>query len=166
MSEFEKDLKQAQTDIQTLVVSVTRLSVMMENAEKRHDSDIRLITDAVKGINNLQEKVAATLNMEKDITSVREAVLELKGDIRTARHDLNTALNTLQAIPLLQKITAENRVKIEALETWRDEIKGAATATGTIIKGAWAVFGAAILGAAYFLAKLFFHNGGMDNGGY
>lgn len=164
MSHIEQDLKQAQSDIQTLVVSVTKLSVMMENAEKRHDTDVKLISDAVKGINALQEKVATAINLEKDINIVRESLLELKGDIRTARHDLNTALNTLQAIPVMNKQLAEQAVKIEALETWRDEIKGAANAGAWIGRVLWAVFGTGFLAVAFFVLKSYFSGG--DNVGY
>lgn len=165
---MEKDFEQAQQDIKTLVVSVTRLSVMMENSEKRHDADIKLITDAVRGINGLQEKVAATLNLEKDIAIVRDSLSEIKGDVRTTRHDLNNALQTLHALPVMQKLIAEQGIKIEGLETWRDEIKGAASAAGAIAKGAWAIFGAGLLALGYSVLKIFFGStgGGTGNGGY
>jgi hypothetical protein len=163
---MEKDIEQAQQDIKTLVVNVTRLSVMMENSEKRHDEDMKLISEAVRGINGLQQKVASTLNLDKDIVMINEKLGEIKGDVRTTRHDLNTALNALQALPIMQKLIAEQGIKIETLETWRDEIKGASSAVGTIMKGAWAVFGAGALALGYALLKLFFGGSGENNGGY
>lgn len=172
MVELNKLVQKNTDDIQTLVISVTKLSTMMENVEKRHDSDLGMIRDAVQGINSLQQKLSATLGMEKDISAVREMVLELKGDVRTARHDLNTALNVLQAVPILnEKILDVNAklaaaiVKVEALETWRDKVSGAASATGLIIKSAWAVFGAAILAIGYAVVQ-YVIGSSADNGGY
>ncbi|AWM37011.1 hypothetical protein GobsT_50920 [Gemmata obscuriglobus] len=128
----EEDVRKNSKDIHELTVNVTRLATIVENSEKRHDSDMDVMKEAVQGISRLNERIGATVGMEKDIASMRETMAEQKGDIRTIRHDLNNALNAITGISIVNEklneatsTIAAQGAKIEGLESWRDKMDGA-----------------------------------------
>ena len=131
----EDDVKKNRADIHTLTVNVTRLATIVENAEKRHDTDMEVMKEAIRGISRLNERIGATVGMEKDIAGIRDTLAEQKGDIRTIRHDLNNALNAITGIAIVSEklneataALAAQGAKVEGLESWRDRLDGSGVA--------------------------------------
>lgn len=163
----EDDVRKNSDDIHTLTVNVTRLATIVENSEKRHDSDFEMMKEAVKGISRLNERITATVSMEKDIAEMRGLIAEQKGDVRTIRHDLNNALNSLNGIGILgEKLNdatsaiAAQGAKIEALETWRNKLDGAGGALRLAGSALWALVGSGVVALGYFAFRQFFGGGG------
>ena len=159
----EDDVRKNTQDIHTLTVNMTRLTTIVENSEKRHDSDMVMMKEAVQGISRLNERIGATVGMEKDISSMRDMLGELKGDTRTLRHDLNNALNAINGITALgEKLNeatstiAAQGAKIEALESWRDRLDGAGGALKGVGSALWAVFGTGIIAIGFFVFRAYF----------
>lgn len=128
----DEDLRKNTQDIHALTVNVTRLATIVENAEKRTDTLMGVIQEAVTGINRLNERMGATVGMEKDIATMRDTMAEQKGDIRTIRHDLANAMNAITGIGIVNEklneatsTIAAQGAKIEGLESWRDKLDGA-----------------------------------------
>lgn len=166
---LREDVKQNTADIKELVQQVTRVATLVESAEKRHEQDMSVLRELFEKVNGLNQRMGATIGLEKDIAAIRETTIEIKGKLeaetRTLRHDLNTALNVQQAVPIHgQKIT-RLETEVAALNKWKDEFTGAAKASGAWVKTIWAVLGTAVLALGGFLAKIFFTHGG-DNGGF
>lgn len=153
MAEAE-DIRKNTQDIHLLTVNVTRLATIVENSEKRHDSDLDIMKEAVQGIARLNDRIGATVGMEKDIASMRETMAEQKGDVRTIRHDLNSALNAVNGIGAVNEklndatsTIAAQGARIEGLADRVNNIeKGNASRDGKVagIQGAartfWSVF--------------------------
>lgn len=149
--EVQAQIRKNTDDIHALTVSVTKLTAIVENSEKRHDQDLDVIRQAVQGINDLNARMSATIGMEKDIGSLREMLGEKVADIRTIRHDLNTVMNALQGISIVsEKVNeasvrlADHEARINAIESWKDKIEGGATVIKTGGKWFWAVFGGVV----------------------
>lgn len=124
----EEDTRKNTNDIHALTVNVARLTTIVENAEKRHDSEMVTMKEAIQGINRLNERIG-------DVSGMRELVSELKGDVRTIRHDLTNAMNAINGISLVnEKLNdatsqiAAQGAKIEGLESFRDKLDGAGIA--------------------------------------
>lgn len=167
----EDDVKKNSADIQSLTVNMTRLAVIVENSEKRHDSDMGTIKEAVQGIQRLNERIGETIGMERDISAIKDTIAEKTGDIRTIRHDVNTILTALKAIEILNdkiaenaKLTAGHTAEIDALKAWRDRVDGATGAVKIVAYGFWLIFGSGIVAGGYFLIKLFVSNSGAAGG--
>lgn len=152
---MQDDIKKNTRDIHDLTVVVTRLATIVENSEKRHDSDMVMMREALGSISRLNERIGATLSIEKDIVSIRETLGDRTGDVRTLRHDLNTAMNALQLLPGMNEKIAIATGKIEAMEKWRDNFDGAKSATKTGVHALWAFVSVGGLGLIAWLVNMF-----------
>ena len=160
---LEQVVQQNTSDIKQLTINITRLATMMENSEKRHDGDMDDVKELTVGINKLTERINAVVNMEKDISAIRDALSDKTGDIRTLRHDLNNMANAMGGITLLNeklnelsKTVAEQGVEISALKTWRNKMEGAGSAIKGMGAALWALMGAGVCALLAYLIKLFF----------
>lgn len=165
---LREEVRKNASDIHVLTVNITKLTTVVESAEKRRDSDMAILSKAVDNISGLKEHMGQALGIEKDITELRSALAELKGDIRTVRHDLNNATNAISGIALLgEKVNGLSsdfttvQDKVNSFEKWKDKIDGAGGALKGVGSALWAVFGAATLAVCYFVLKDFFKDGGM-----
>ena len=166
----EDEVRKITTDLQSVTILVARLGTMQENSEKRIDTLTGVTQEAVNGMNRLNERMSATVGMERDIAGIKETLGERFGDIRAIRHDLNNVLTSMGGIPILNdkinenaKLLAAQGVKIEALETWRDKVDGAAGAVAIMGKVFWAVFGGAIITGIYVVVQYVASHVGVGN---
>jgi hypothetical protein len=161
--DLESEVRKNTTDINALTVNVTRIATLVENSEKRHDSDLEMMKEAVSGISRLNDRIGATVGMERDIAGIKDVLGEKTGDIRTIRHDLNNVLNAMNGITQLNdkigdnaKATATLAAKVESLEAWRNKADGAGWAAAGLGKVMWSFFGAAVMALGYFVIRSFF----------
>jgi len=159
----EEEVRKNTNDIHALTINVTRIATIVETSEKRHDSDMEMMKEAVRGISQLNERIGVTTGMERDITALRDLIAEQKGDLRTIRHDLNNALNALPAVGMVNEklneatsTIAAQGAKIEALESWRDKLDGAGGALKGVGAALWGVFGTGITAIGFFIFKAYF----------
>lgn len=161
-------------DIHELTVNVTRLTSLVENSEKRRQEDAVVLRETAAGINKLGERIAGLVSLEKDIHALHQSLSDQRGDIRTLRHDLNNIAQAMNGMPILGEKAAEaartlatHGAKIEALETWRDQLDGARGTLKWVGRALWAVFGSGILAVGYFILQLFLtgRGGGTGIGG-
>ena len=151
-----------------LTVTVTRLATLLESHEKLRVLDAEMIKRAVEGISALGERMNSTIGMEKDIASIKEKLAEKNDDIRTIRNDIDKLLSTAQAIAALTDDSNENAKaivdiegRLKTLEAWHDKVDGGAAAVKYIAYVFWTVFGSAILGALYYVARMYFTGVGV-----
>lgn len=146
---IEDDVKGHTAEIKEMVTTVTRLATIVEGMEKTRLEDRSDLKDAIKGIDGLKDQIGKALNMVADLAQCKE-------DVRLARHDVNTALNSLQALPLLNDRTIKLEGKVETLEKWQDRFDGASKTITAIIYGLWIVGGTGILSLIFFVLKWYF----------
>ena len=160
--DLEAETRSNSKDIQALTVTVTRMVAMQENTEKRHDSSMETIKAAMSGIEQLNQRMSATIGMEKDIKTLTEQFSERTADIRTIRHDVNNINNAMNGMPILNDKIADNsrliatiNAKVETLETRCDKMDGAFAATRTMAIAFWAMFGTSIIGGVAYMIHFF-----------
>lgn len=113
---LEEDVRSNTRDIQALTNTVTRLVAMHESAEKRHETDMVTIRDAVKSIQDLNQKMTATIGMQKDIEGMTEKMAECREEIRVLRHDVRSFESVSELVSIVNREVAEARSKITSLE--------------------------------------------------
>lgn len=157
--EIEVETRQNTRDIATLTNNVTRLTVLVENGEKRHDEDRQTMRDIFSGLKSLNDKIGGVTNMQ-------EKVNELASQMGGLRHDVKNLENGMQAIPLLKNKEVENEKKlvehetrINTLESFKDKHDASTSTAKLFIHVLWAVFGSGITALGfYFLSDFFQHN--------
>lgn len=131
-------------DINKLAIQMASLIEITKNSEKRHDDVISTLKDAILNIQKLNERVGNMVAMEKDISTLKEDIAELKADARVNRHDLVNALNAQQALPKMVE-------DISTLKTWKNQIEGGTKASKFIFAIIWLLLGGVIVGGAQYV---------------
>lgn len=137
-----RQLNKNTEDIGLLAVNMATLTEVVKNSEKRHEEAMDGVKEAVQGIQKLHEKVASMVVLEKEVTTLKEQMSELRADVRVVKHDL--AGTTTTANGLAEHFKSIND-KVTELKTWKDQTMGAVTATGILGKVFWALFGGFIV---------------------
>lgn len=134
----EEQTNENTKNIGTLANTVTELTTMFKYAEKARDEERLDVKAAVNELKNLNDKITTMASMQKEVTA-------LASDVRALSHDFKNMQNGMQALALLkdkqidcEKTSGNHETRIDALETWRSEQKGAAGAVKVIIHIIWA----------------------------
>ena len=120
--DVEQETRSNSKDIQALTNTVTRVVTMQENAEKRHEEMMRMVSKAVSTTEELSQKMAETIGMQKDIKTLSENYTALSGDTRANRHDVQNALQGIKAIDTVNSRVTECATKIATLMEMKSQV--------------------------------------------
>lgn len=135
---LEEQTKENTRNISALTTTVTELTTMFKFTEKARDEERQDVKSAVAELKTLNEKITQMSSIQKDVT-------QLSGDFRALSHDMKNVQNAIQAIGLLKDRLADDgkklenhEIRIDAIEAWRNELKGSTGAVKVIIHVIWA----------------------------
>lgn len=160
-SQVEYKLDKNTEDINSLAVNMATLTEIVKNSEKRHEEAMDGVKEAVQGIQKLHEKVASMVILEKEVSTLKESISELKADQRVLKHDLSNTTTTTNGLAENFKTVITD---VSVLKSWKDQTTGAVAATGALGKFFWTLFGGTIttgIGVIIYLIVLY-KQGGLD----
>ena len=135
---LEEQTRENTRNISSLTTTVTELATMFKFTEKARDEERQDVKSAVAELKTLNQKITEMSTIQKDVN-------QLSGDFRALSHDMKNVQNAIQAIGLLKDRLSENgetlakhETRLDSIETWRSETKGATGAVKILIHTIWA----------------------------
>lgn len=154
--DLDAEIRQNTRDISNLAVTVQRVVTMVENSEKNHTNEQLVTQEIFSQIKQINEKVSATISLKDDVINLRD-------DIKVARHDVGALQNAIHGLGLLNEKVLElksdtnekyldlkdqiskERVRVDAIISRNTSIDGGIKAISTGAKWFWAIFGGIII---------------------
>lgn len=152
MDRIEEKLTKNTEDISKLAVNMAELTQIVKHTEQRHNESMTAVRETMESIQKL---------IEKDIESLKTGYADIKGDIRTLKHDLNTAFNVLNAFPAVTKQATETATKVEALEKWQGAFNASINTSKVWINVLWILFGSG-LASVVWAVVMHYASGGFN----
>lgn len=151
-----KDIGDLTNDVKALTQTVTKVMTLVETDATRRVEDREVQRQLFDRLHELTTKVSGSAVLEEKLSALTRELLEFKADFRALRHDFGQVATAVQAIPKMDQRIGVLEAKVEALEGWRDTLKGGASTAKDLLKAFWAIFGLGVLAVGGWLLKSFF----------